>query len=366
MRDLVVPPGRRDLVGQRGAGHDGLDALRHQASRAAASRRSMKRQATRSDQPDDQHRPAEEHPSSLRPAQIVRHPAVVLGGPRRPRHQRRRRLVRRARAPRASRPARRASPARPPAAPGDPSGRCARHAGASASASMIFSAPPSTIGRSNSSPSRSTCSAVSMPMKNSASTPARHRPCPRAIASSIPVTAAAEVRPTITVAASARASTRGAHLADALLQAQQLGPALAVAERQHRVLDRQRRDARRLELLDRAPDVQRVAIAVVGVDHEGQRGGARHAPALVGELGQRQHDQVGRAQHRQRGRRAADHADLEADILGQPDRERVEDRGRHQAPPLGQMRAKPLAPRAVHVIPLAIAAPQHSTPRPPC
>src|SRR5690606_1734447 len=55
-------------------------------------------------------------------------------------------------------------------------------------------------------------------------------------------------------------------------------------------------------------------------------------------------------QHRERGRRSADHADLEADLLGQPDREWVEDRGRDQAAPLPQMLAEPLAPCPEHAL----------------
>jgi len=136
------------------------------------------------------------------------------------------------------------------------------------------------------------------------------------------------VRPAITSAGSRRA-----HLAGALLQRQEPGlRPLPEGLRQRGILDGQRRHTGGLQLLDRAHHVQRVAVAVVGIDHERQLTRPRDPPALVGEFRQRQHDEIRRPEHRQRGGRAAKHADLVAQVLGDPGREGVEDRGRDDAP----------------------------------
>src|SRR5438270_203117 len=81
--------------------------------------------------------------------------------------------------------------------------------------------------------------------------------------------------------------------------------------RERRVLDGEGGDTGRLELLHRAHDVERVPVAVVGVDHEGQVAAAGDASDLLGELGQGQDDEIGRAEHRPRGDRPREHADLE-------------------------------------------------------
>ena len=61
---------------------------------------------------------------------------------------------------------------------------------------------------------------------------------------------------------------RGLHLSDALLQRNQLRRGGAEGLRQQRVLDGEARGSRGLQLLHRAAHVQRIAIAVVGVDDE--------------------------------------------------------------------------------------------------
>jgi hypothetical protein len=102
-----------------------------------------------------------------------------------------------------------------------------------------------------------------------------------------------------------------AQLAEHFLERDQTFGLPAERGGQHRVLDGQRRDAGRLQLLDRAHDVERVAVAVIGVDHQRQVAPARDAADLLGELGQRQDDEIGRPEDRRRGDRAREHADLE-------------------------------------------------------
>ena len=113
-----------------------------------------------------------------------------------------------------------------------------------------------------------------------------------------------------------------------------------------------RRDAGGLQFLHRAHHVERVAVAVIGIDQQRQLAGAVDAIRLCGELGQRQHDQVGRAQHGERRDRAGEHADLEPQLLGDSCRYRIEDRSRMNAvracdhgtetlPPIGPMHVCP-------------------------
>ena len=122
------------------------------------------------------------------------------------------------------------------------------------------------------------------------------------------------------------AGERGLHLADALFEGGEPGLGGAERRRQVGVLDAEPRHARRLELLDRALHIERIAVAVVGIDQERQSTGAVDAIGLARELAQGEHDQVGRTQHGERGRRAREHADLEAEILGDAGRDRIEHR----------------------------------------
>ena len=70
-----------------------------------------------------------------------------------------------------------------------------------------------------------------------------------------------------------------------------LGTLVAALARQVGILDRHGGDAGVLQLLHSAHDVQRVAVAVVGIDHQRQVGRAADAPGLVGKFAERQHDQ---------------------------------------------------------------------------
>jgi hypothetical protein len=89
--------------------------------------------------------------------------------------------------------------------------------------------------------------------------------------------------------------------------------------------------APRFKFLHGAADIERVAIAMIGIDQHRQRRSARHPPHLFGKLRQRDQGNVGIPQHRERSHRAAEHADLEAEILGNADRGRVIDRARPDA-----------------------------------
>ena len=65
---------------------------------------------------------------------------------------------------------------------------------------------------------------------------------------------------------------------------------------------------------------------MIGIDQQRQAAGTIDAVGLARELAQGEHDQVGRAEHGERGRRASEHADLEAEILGDAGRDRIEHR----------------------------------------
>src|SRR5215469_2524821 len=135
------------------------------------------------------------------------------------------------------------------------------------------------------------------------------------------------------------------HLADTLLDRDQGRlAAWPVGARQYRVFDRHRADACGLQLLDRAPHVERVAVTVIGIDQKAQIAGAADAIGLASELGQCHDDKIGRAQHRHRADRAGEDADLEAEILGDPRRDRVIDGAGVHAAIAGHQRAEALAP----------------------
>ena len=139
------------------------------------------------------------------------------------------------------------------------------------------------------------------------------------------------------------------HLADALGDRRQ--PRLGRAERRRQVgvFQAESADARRFQLLDRALGVERIAIAMVGVDHQRQVAGAVDAIGLAREFTEGEDDQVGRAQHRQRGRRTREHADLEAEILGDAGGDRIEHRaGVHAAVSAEDRAETPAAVGPVH------------------
>ena len=84
----------------------------------------------------------------------------------------------------------------------------------------------------------------------------------------------------------------------------------AIDRGQDGVLDGEGADADGLELLDRAHDVERVAVAVIGIDHHRQIGCPGDAAGLLDEFAQGEQHDVGRAQHGERGDRAGENADL--------------------------------------------------------
>ncbi|MNN66789.1 hypothetical protein D3C81_1823830 [compost metagenome] len=71
----------------------------------------------------------------------------------------------------------------------------------------------------------------------------------------------------------------------------------------------------------------RVAVAVVGVGDHRQAGDAADAGGLLGELAEGDQGDVRRGEHLQRGDRAAEDADLEAEIGGDARGQGVEHRG---------------------------------------
>jgi hypothetical protein len=92
---------------------------------------------------------------------------------------------------------------------------------------------------------------------------------------------------------------------------------------------------------------------VIGVDQQRQVEGAVDAVGLPGEFTQRNEDQVGGVEHRQRRGRARERANFEPQILRDPRRQRVEYRGRMIAaiafedgpetpPPIGPVHRVPL------------------------
>ncbi len=82
---------------------------------------------------------------------------------------------------------------------------------------------------------------------------------------------------------------------------------------------------------------------MVGVDHQRQVAGAVDAIGLAREFTEGEDDQVGRAQHRERGRRAREHADFEAQILGDAGGDGIEHRAGMHAAVAGEDRAEALA-----------------------
>jgi len=64
---------------------------------------------------------------------------------------------------------------------------------------------------------------------------------------------------------------------------------------------------------------------------------------LIGEFGEREHDDVGRAEHGERCDRAGEHADLEAQVLGDARGDRIEYRSRVHAFVTGQHGAQAAA-----------------------
>ena len=163
------------------------------------------------------------------------------------------------------------------------------------------------------------------------------------MASSRPLIWTALVRPAMHKRRILAARQCRLHLADALGDRRE--PRLGRAERRRQVgvLEAEAADARRLQLLDRALGVERIAVAMVGVDHQRQVAGAVDAIGLAREFTEGEDDQVGRAQHRERGRRAREHADFEAQILGDAGGDGIEHRAGMHAAVAAEDRAEALA-----------------------
>ncbi len=136
----------------------------------------------------------------------------------------------------------------------------------------------------------------------------------------------------------------GLHFAHALVERQQPDRAArAESPGQDGVFDGERRNASGLELLHRAHDVERIAVAVVRVHQQRQLAGAADAMRLLGEFGEGDQGQVRRAQHHQGGDRAGEHAEFETEVCGDAGRNRIEYRGRMNASLALQYRAQALA-----------------------
>jgi len=124
---------------------------------------------------------------------------------------------------------------------------------------------------------------------------------------------------------------RRANLADGLEHADEVGGAATEFGWQQGVLDGQRGNPGALQLGNGAHHVERVAVTVVGIGQHRQLGDAADARGLLDELAQGDEVEVRRGQHLQRGHRATENADLEAEIGGDACRHRVEHRRRVEA-----------------------------------
>ena len=123
---------------------------------------------------------------------------------------------------------------------------------------------------------------------------------------------------------------RRANLADGLEHADEVGGAATEFGWQQGVLDGQRGNPGALQF-GNAHHVERVAVTVVGIGQHRQLGNAADARGLLDELAQGDEVEVRRGQHLQRGHRATENADLEAEIGGDACRHRVEHRRRVEA-----------------------------------
>jgi hypothetical protein len=122
---------------------------------------------------------------------------------------------------------------------------------------------------------------------------------------------------------------RGPHLLDHLIcRDHVLARQMPAALRRHLVLEMERRHPGRLVLADCAHDVERVAVAVVGVGDHGDADGLHETAGVVDHLAERQQPDVGASQERRRGAVAGHVHGFEARLLDQPRRQRVVGAGR--------------------------------------
>ena len=177
---------------------------------------------------------------------------------------------------------------------------------------------------------------------NRTSAPASAKARARAMASSVPVTATASVRAMISRSGSRRASTAARSLPHHLVGADQpLAAHVPALLGRHLVLELDPGDAGLLVELHGADDVDRVAVAGVGVGDHRHVDGGHDPPGVVDHLAAAEQPDVGAAD--QRGRRPeAGHVDgVEAGLLDQPGREGVVRARRHERRPAGQQLAQP-------------------------
>ncbi|MCY1172748.1 hypothetical protein D9M73_128910 [compost metagenome] len=133
---------------------------------------------------------------------------------------------------------------------------------------------------------------------------------------------------------------RRADLADTFGDRDQVGGFAAELRGQQGVFDGQRGDAGPLEFDDGAHDVERVAVAVVGVGNHRQLGDTADASGLFSEFAEGDQGKVRGAQHLQRCDRTPEDPDFEAQVGGDAGRHRVENRGRVVAGVGGEQLAK--------------------------
>ena len=118
----------------------------------------------------------------------------------------------------------------------------------------------------------------------------------------------------------------GFHFADAFVDGDEVAFAgVAVGQGQGGILDGEGGDAGGFEFFDGAADVEGVAVAVVGVDHQAEVAGAADAVDLLGEFGEGEDDEVGGTKDGAGGDGAGEHSDFEAQVRGGPGGDGVED-----------------------------------------
>ena len=146
----------------------------------------------------------------------------------------------------------------------------------------------------------------------------------------MPVTASASVRAMIMKSASRARVAGGADLLRHGARGDHaLAGEMAAALGEFLVLELDRVGAGALQHLDRAGGVDRVAEAGIGIDDERQGDGFAHGGDVLGELGEGQQPDIGRAQEAVGDARAGDIGGGKAQLLDDARRDRVR-RTRHQ------------------------------------
>jgi hypothetical protein len=142
---------------------------------------------------------------------------------------------------------------------------------------------------------------------------------------------------------------RRPHLADTLRHRNESGVAdLTEAGRKRGVFDRQAGSPRRLQLLDRSFDAQRVPETVVRIHEERQFPRPTDPMNLLRQFREREDNEVRRPEHRERGNRTGEHACFVSEVLSNPCRDGVEHGCRMDAAWASQDRAE-LLPSSLEV-----------------